>query len=81
MPSGPKQAPARKEALVSKGAPTTAASAFWRPRLFGRRMKMRTPEKRGVSKEFAGSYLVDHSPEYADRTKAGRLATPPAFGH
>jgi hypothetical protein len=55
MPSGPKRAPARKEAPVSNGAPTIATSAFSRSWTFGRRMKVRTPEKRGVSKEFAGS--------------------------
>ncbi len=55
MASGPKRAPERKVAPVSNGAPTTAASAFSRSRLFGRRMKVRTPEKRGVSKESAGS--------------------------
>jgi hypothetical protein len=32
-----------------------AASAFSRSWTFGRRMKVRTPEKRGVSKESAGS--------------------------
>jgi hypothetical protein len=55
MPSGPKRAPARKVAPVSKGAPTIATSLFWRSLTFGRRIKVRTPEKRGVSKESAGS--------------------------
>ena len=55
MPSGPKRAPALKVAPVSKGAPTIAASAFCRSRVLGRRMKVRTPEKRGVSNESAGS--------------------------
>src|SRR5215213_989798 len=50
--------PALKVAPVSNGAPTIAASAFARSRAFGRRMKVRTSEKRGVSKESAGSYLV-----------------------
>jgi hypothetical protein len=55
MPSGPKRAPARKVAPVSKGAPTTATSLFSKSWTFGRRMKVRTPEKRGVTKESAGS--------------------------
>ena len=55
MPSGPKRAPALKVAPVSKGAPTMATSAFSRSCVFGRRMNVRTPEKRGVSNESAGS--------------------------
>src|SRR5215207_9589602 len=39
----------------------SAASAFSSSRVFGRRMKVRTSEKRGVSKESAGSYLVKRS--------------------
>src|SRR5918998_741055 len=58
MDSGPKRAPMRKVPPVSKGAPTMAASAFSRSWTFGRRMKVRTPEKRGVSKESAGSYRI-----------------------
>src|ERR687895_22534 len=54
----PKRAPMRKVPPVSKGAPTMAASAFSRSWTFGRRMNVRTPEKRGVSKESAGSYRV-----------------------
>jgi hypothetical protein len=50
--------PALKVAPVSNGAPTIAASAFARSRAFGRRMKVRTSEKHGVSKESAGSYRV-----------------------
>jgi hypothetical protein len=50
--------PALKVAPVSKGAPTIAASAFARSRVFGRRIKVRTSEKRGVSKESAGPYQV-----------------------
>src|SRR5918999_1663939 len=55
MLSGPKRAPMRKVPPVSKGAPTIAASAFSRSWTFGRRMKVRTPENRGVSKESAGA--------------------------
>jgi len=58
MPSGPKRAPTQKVVSVSNGAPTTAASAFLSYCTFGRRAKVRTPEKRGLSKEFAGSYLT-----------------------
>ncbi len=58
MASGPKRAPTRKVAPVSKGAPTMATSAFSRSRTFGRRIKVRTSEKRGVSSESAGSYRV-----------------------
>ena len=47
--------PALKVAPVSNGAPTIAASAFARSRAFGRRIKVRTSEKRGVSNESAGS--------------------------
>jgi len=39
-----------------------ATSAFSRSRTFGRRMKVRTPEKRGVSSESAGSYRVKRLP-------------------
>src|SRR5918998_5085688 len=58
MLSGPKRAPMRKVPPVSKGAPTIAALAFSRSWTLGRRMNVRTPEKRGVSKESAGSYRV-----------------------
>src|SRR5918998_5103355 len=58
MASGPKRAPTRKVAPVSKGAPTMAASAFSRSCTFGRRMNVRTSEKRGVANESAGSYRV-----------------------
>src|ERR671916_2591562 len=58
MLSGPKRAPMRKVPPVSKGAPTIAASVFSRSWTLGRRMNVRTPENRGVSKESAGSYRV-----------------------
>jgi hypothetical protein len=64
MPSGPKRAPALKEAPVSKGTPTTAASAFWRSWLFGSLIKVRTPEKRGLSSELAGWYRFDITPPF-----------------
>ena len=55
MLSGPKRAPTRKDEPVSNGAPTIAASLFSRSWTFGNLMKVRTPEKRGVTKESAGS--------------------------
>ena len=55
MPSGPNLAPALKEAPVSKGAPTMATSVFSRSWTLGSLIKVRTPLKRGVSKEFVGS--------------------------
>ena len=51
----PHPAPTRKVFAVSKGAPTIAASLLSRSRTFGNRMKVRTPLKRGLSKELAGS--------------------------
>ena len=60
MPSGPNLAPARKEEPVSNGTPTMAASLFSGSHTFGSLMKVRTPEKRGVSKESAGLYLVNY---------------------
>src|SRR5215207_3586882 len=45
----------REVAPVSKGAPTIATSAFSRSCVLGSRMKVRTPEKRGVTNESAGS--------------------------
>lgn len=47
--------PGPEGGAVSNGAPTIASSAFARSRVFGRRMKVRTSEKRGVSNESAGS--------------------------
>jgi hypothetical protein len=55
IPSGPKRAPTRKDAPVSNGAPTIAALEFSRSWTFGNLIKVRTPEKRGVSNESAGS--------------------------
>jgi hypothetical protein len=44
---------------VSKGAPTTTASEFSRSRTLGRRIKVLTSEKRGVSSELAGVYRFE----------------------
>ena len=43
------------------GAPTMAA--FCKPFVFGRRMKVRTPEKRGVPNESAGQAVLIRSVE------------------
>src|SRR5437870_4476179 len=52
--SGPKRAPTRKVAPVSNGAPSTAKSTSAVVCTNGRRMKVRTPVKRGDSSELAG---------------------------
>jgi hypothetical protein len=52
---------ATREASDLSGAPTMAA--FGKPFVFGRRMKVRTPEKRGVSNESAGQAVLIRSVE------------------
>ncbi len=52
--SGPKWAPERKETALSVGMPMIAASASARSSTCGRRMKVRTPVKRGIFDESAG---------------------------